>query len=246
MPRGHALIVDDSSTARIMLARLLERARITTKSVASAEEAFDRLQHEHFDIIFLDHLLPGMNGFQALDKLKSQAETRDIPVFMYTSQNAERYLTEAKTRGAAGVIGKQVDRDQLQNILEAILAGQASTAEYTQEPEDSLPQNDIERSHTRRFTGRLSTLEIAFEESYDDLRQLKQSLAKMEVLHQERLDSNQRRMKWLWATTLIGFTALAIVLSVQVTGLTGVIEGIKDELQVMQELLGSMVELIDQ
>src|SRR5690554_7860645 len=81
MPRGHALIIEDSSTARIILARLLERADISSKSVATAEEAFPVLQSDHFDIIFLDHMLPGMNGFQALEKLKSLPETRDIPVF---------------------------------------------------------------------------------------------------------------------------------------------------------------------
>ena len=89
MPRGHALIIEDSSTARILLSRLLERADISTKGVATAEQAFPLLQQEHFDLIFLDHLLPGMNGFQALERLKQQPETRDIPVFMYTSQNAE-------------------------------------------------------------------------------------------------------------------------------------------------------------
>ena len=121
MPRGNALIVDDSSTARIILARLLEKADLTSKGVGSAEEALSLVQHEHFDLIFLDHLLPGMNGFEALEKLKNQPESRDIPVFMYTSQNADRYLQDAKARGAAGVIGKQVERDQLIRMIDTIV-----------------------------------------------------------------------------------------------------------------------------
>jgi len=118
MARAHALIIEDSSTARIILARLLERSDISSKGVSTAEEAFSLLQHESYDVIFLDHLLPGMNGFQALEQLKSQPHTRDIPVFMYTSQNAERYIDEAKTLGAAGVIRKQIDREHLQKTLD--------------------------------------------------------------------------------------------------------------------------------
>lgn len=51
MARGHALIVDDSSTARIILARLLERADLTTKGVASAEEGLTQLREEAFDLV---------------------------------------------------------------------------------------------------------------------------------------------------------------------------------------------------
>lgn len=58
MARAHALIIEDSSTARIILARLLERSDISSKGVATAEEAFSLLQHESYDVIFLDHLLP--------------------------------------------------------------------------------------------------------------------------------------------------------------------------------------------
>lgn len=244
MSRGHALIVDDSSTARIILARLLERADITTKGVASAEDALSRVRHEHFDLIFLDHLLPGMNGFEALEILKNQPETRDIPVFMYTSQNAERYLREAKALGAAGVIGKQVDRNQLLLTLEAILSGQTTTPEFPHTLEDSVAQTPLELSDTRRFTGRVSTLEIAYEETHDELRQLKQALAKMEVLHQENLDTRQRRMKWLWLVTLLGFAAITVGLGLQITALSAVIEGVHIQLSVMQEMLGSLVELV--
>lgn len=244
MPRGHALIVDDSSTARILLARLLERADITTKSVPSAEDALNRLEHEHFDIIFLDHLLPGMNGFQALEALKSNPETRDIPVFMYTSQNAERYLREAKGRGAAGVIGKQVNRDQLLQTLEDIFSGKPELNDQEFFPEEALALSGAEPMQTRRLTGRLATLEIAYEETHDELRQLRQSLVKMELLHQENLDISQRKMKWVWAATSIVFTVIAVVLGLQITELSVVVEGVNGQLGVMQEMLNNLVELV--
>lgn len=244
MPRGHALIVDDSSTARILLSRLLERANITTKSFPSAEEALGRLQHEQFDIIFLDHLLPGMNGFQALEALKSNPETQDIPVFMYTSQNAERYLSEAKARGAAGVIGKQVNRARLLQTLEDIFDGKPELNDQEFFPEEALALSSAEPAQTRRLTGRLATLEIAYEETHDELRQLKQTLMKMELLHQENLDANQRKMKWVWVATLLGFAVITVILGLQITELSVVIEGVNSQLRVMQEMLNNLVELV--
>ncbi|MEX0605149.1 MAG: response regulator [Marinobacter sp.] len=245
MPRGHALVVDDSSTARILLARLLERANITTKSVASAEEALSRLENEQFDIIFLDHLLPGMNGFEALEAIKNNPETRDTPVFMYTSQNAERYLSEAKARGAAGVIGKQVSRDQLLQTLEDIFAGKPELNDQEFFPEEVLALGSAEPVQTRRLTGRLATLEIAYEETHDELRQLRQTMIRMELSHQENLHTNQRRMKWVWVTTCLGFTVVAVLLGLQVTELSVVIEGVNKQLSVMQEMINNLVDLVE-
>ncbi len=195
MARGHALIVDDSSTARIILARLLERADLTSRGVATAEEGLEKLREETFDLVFLDHLLPGMNGFEALEVIKADPELRHIPVFMYTSQNADRYRQEAKTRGAAGVIGKQVNRDQLLRTIEAILAD--TSVEPGPTIIDSTADEVIEKSYTRRLTGRLATLEVAYEETHDELRHLRQGLARMEAMHQENLDKQHRHLKWL-------------------------------------------------
>lgn len=115
-----ALIVDDSATARIMLARVLSSMDVAAKHAKSGEEALHLLGIERPDLIFLDHLMPGMDGFQTLKAIKSNPATRDIPVIMYTSQNALRYQEEAKALGAAGVVTKQVDRDQLYLLVERI------------------------------------------------------------------------------------------------------------------------------
>ena len=110
-----ALIVDDSATARIMLARVLNSMEIESRQVKSGEEALQALTTDHPNLIFLDHLMPGMDGFQTLKALKSNPDTRNIPVIMYTSQSAPRYQEEARTLGASGVITKQVDRNQRQD-----------------------------------------------------------------------------------------------------------------------------------
>lgn len=243
MPRGTALIVDDSSTARIILARLLEKADLNTRGVGSAEEALSLLQHEHFDLIFLDHLLPGMNGFQALEKLKSKSETRDIPVFMYTSQNADRYLQDAKAKGAAGVIGKQVEREQLVQMIDAILDADNHQPELLA-PEISPYQTVVDQSYSRRLTGRLSTLEIAYEEANEDIRSLKQHLARVEALHQEELDTQVRKLRRFWFLTTIIFAFVAILLSLQVNSITGVVDGMNSQLNLISQMIGGLMELI--
>lgn len=243
MPRGTALIVDDSSTARIILARLLEKADLDTRGVSSAEEALSLLQHEHFDLIFLDHLLPGMNGFEALEKLKAKSDTRDIPVFMYTSQNADRYLQDAKARGAAGVIGKQVEREQLVQMIDAILDADDHEPEF-ETPDHSLYQSVADQSNTRRLTGRLSTLEIAYEEANEDIRSLKQNLARLEAQHQEELDYQVRKIRRFWFVTTVIFAFVAILLSLQVNSISGVVEGMNAQLNLISQMIGGLMELI--
>ena len=241
MARGHALIVDDSSTARIILARLLERADLTTKGVASAEEGLTQLREEAFDLVFLDHLLPGMNGLEALDVIKADSELRHIPVFMYTSQSAERYRQDAKARGAAGVIGKQVDREQLLTTIEAILTDASTLPSLS--PIENNTGELIEQSYTRRLTGRLATLEIAYEETHDELRQLRKSVALLEAMHQEGLDGQRNRLKWLAIGSVAGLAGIVLFFGLELRDLSMILESLNEQLVVMQEIVGSLVEL---
>ena len=241
MARGHALIVDDSSTARIILARLLERADLTTKGVVSAEEGLTQLREEAFDLVFLDHLLPGMNGLEALDVIKADSELRHIPVFMYTSQSAERYRQDAKARGAAGVIGKQVDREQLLTTIEAILTDASTLPSLS--PIDNNTGELIEQSYTRRLTGRLATLEIAYEETHDELRQLRKSVALLEAMHQEGLDRQRNRLKWLAIGSVAGLAGIVLFFGLELRDLSMILESLNEQLVVMQEIVGSLVEL---
>jgi CheY-like chemotaxis protein len=83
----------------------------------SAEEALEFLRTSRPDVIFLDHLMPGMDGFQAIHAIKSNPDTAMIPVMMYTSQEGELYLSQARALGAVGVLPKTVKQLEVSRLL---------------------------------------------------------------------------------------------------------------------------------
>ncbi|MDH3978128.1 MAG: response regulator [Gammaproteobacteria bacterium] len=115
-----ALIVDDSRTARQVLARVLERHSIKVDMVASAEEALNFLAGSQPDVIFMDHLMPGMDGFQAVRAIKKNPATATIPIMMYTSQAGELYVSQARALGAVGVLPKQIKPVQVSDTLKSL------------------------------------------------------------------------------------------------------------------------------
>ncbi|MDZ7783524.1 MAG: response regulator [Halioglobus sp.] len=113
----NALIVDDSRTARLVLKRQLDQFDVVVESACDGNQALELL-HSHIpDVIFLDHIMPGLDGFEVLARLKSDEATRGIPVVMYTSQAAPRYTSEARALGAVAVIPKNVTDEQLMDAL---------------------------------------------------------------------------------------------------------------------------------
>ena len=79
-----ALVVDDSKSARAFLGRVLQRYSLEVEGVESAEQAMEYLAHHRPDVIFMDHLMPGMDGFQAVQAIKNDPRTATIPIMMYT------------------------------------------------------------------------------------------------------------------------------------------------------------------
>jgi CheY-like chemotaxis protein len=117
MGAKRALIVDDSKSARLFLARALERYDIDVDSAESAEAAIAYLASHRPDVIFMDHLMPGMDGLQAVKAIKNDPRTATIPIMMYTSQEGELYLGQARALGALGVLPKQIKPADVSKVL---------------------------------------------------------------------------------------------------------------------------------
>jgi CheY-like chemotaxis protein len=112
-----ALIVDDSRSARVILSRMLEQHGMAVDTAESAEQALEYLHQNRPDVIFMDHLMPGMDGLQAVQLIKSDAQTATIPLMMYTSQEGELYVSQARALGAVGVLPKTVRPVDVSRVL---------------------------------------------------------------------------------------------------------------------------------
>src|SRR5688572_14608686 len=117
MSAKRALVVDDSKSARAFLARILERHEIAVDAAESAEAALEYLARNKPDIIFMDHMMPGMDGFQAVQTIKNNPRTSAIPILMYTSQEGDLYLGQARALGAEGVLPKQIKQSDVTRML---------------------------------------------------------------------------------------------------------------------------------
>jgi CheY-like chemotaxis protein len=115
-----ALIVDDSRTARQVLGDVLAANSLRVETAASAEEALEFLSHSRPDVIFMDHNMPGMDGFEAVQAIKNNPATATIPIMMYTSQEGELYVGQARALGAVGVLPKQIKPVEVTDVLKSL------------------------------------------------------------------------------------------------------------------------------
>lgn len=113
-----ALVVDDSKSARFALRKYLENHDFAVDTAESAEAAYSFLQTKHPEVIFLDHVMPGTDGFEALRHIKNDPQTLGIPVVICSSNEGEAFNREACSKGAAGVLQKPPSPEQLTRILD--------------------------------------------------------------------------------------------------------------------------------
>jgi CheY-like chemotaxis protein len=112
-----ALVVDDSKLARYVLKEMLIDLSIKVETAESAEEALGSLSAFRPDVIFMDHMMPGMDGFQAVQAIKNDPKTATIPILMYTSKDDGMYVSQARALGAVGVLPKKLKPVQLEKVL---------------------------------------------------------------------------------------------------------------------------------
>jgi CheY-like chemotaxis protein len=155
MARKSALVVDDSKSARVILSRMLEKYDIEVDMAESAEQAIEYLKSNRPDAIFMDHLMPGMDGLQAVKAIKGNPQTAMIPIMMYTSQEGELYVGQARALGAMGVLPKQVRPVDVSKVLYELhlLPDRRDTGEPALQPVELDSGIAVERPPSRPAAG---------------------------------------------------------------------------------------------
>ncbi|NVJ58752.1 MAG: response regulator [Gammaproteobacteria bacterium] len=120
MENSKVLIVDDSRAACAVLTRILASFGIEADSVLSAAQAFEYLERKQPVLIFMDHLMPEMDGLQAITQIKKNPKWQSIPIYMFTARSDEPFIEKVKQSGALDIIPKSLDRATLKNALSRV------------------------------------------------------------------------------------------------------------------------------
>src|SRR5271169_883136 len=116
------LVVDDSKTALMMEREILEkRTNYQCVTAADGQEAVEKAQQEHPDLVLMDVVMPRMNGFEACKMMRQQASTREIPIVLVTTRSEESYMEAGFQSGCNDYITKPVDGAELVALLQSYL-----------------------------------------------------------------------------------------------------------------------------
>jgi len=220
MARKRALVVDDSKSARVILSRMLEKYDVEVDMAESAERAIEYLKHNSPDAIFMDHLMPGMDGLQAVQAIKSNPQTAMIPIMMYTSQEGELYVGQARALGAMGVLPKQVRPVDVSKVLYELhlLPERRDTAEPALVPVELGSTGTVESPPPAPDWSR--RVETTVKEQAIDIRRfiaanLEDFAARIvnDVRELPPMPAIRQRM-WPWAAALSAVCSVALVCAV--------------------------------
>jgi twitching motility two-component system response regulator PilH len=114
------LIVDDSKTELMFLTDLLQKNGFTVRTAENADEAFKRLAEETPQLILMDVVMPGQNGFQLTRAINRTPEYADVPIIMCTSKSLETDRVWGMRQGAKDYITKPVNAAELFAKIKAL------------------------------------------------------------------------------------------------------------------------------
>ncbi len=115
-----ALVVDDSKVGRVTMLRKLEAMGLKVDLAESGQIALDYLAQRQPDVIFMDHMMPDMDGFEATRRIKAAPATRNIPVIIVSGNDEAGFIEEARAAGAIDAIGKPPTNEALEALLASL------------------------------------------------------------------------------------------------------------------------------
>lgn len=120
MPISKVLVVDDSPTERHVMKEFLLKQGYQVVIAETGEEGVEKAKQEMPDLIIMDVVMPGLNGFQACRAISKEDATKDIPVILCTTKNQETDKVWGMRQGARDYVTKPVDQDALLQKIRAL------------------------------------------------------------------------------------------------------------------------------
>ena len=116
------LIVDDSPTEVHVMKKALEKGGFTTATAGDGQEGVRMAREMHPDLIFMDIVMPGINGYQATRAIVNDPDTKRIPIVMVTSKGHDTDRVWGLRQGAVDYLVKPVSPDVLVEKAQSTLA----------------------------------------------------------------------------------------------------------------------------
>lgn len=116
-----ALIVDDEATNRLVLSALLKQLNFQVVEAHDGLQALELFNSERPDIVFMDIMMPGIDGYEATTRIKSQCENRFVPIIVLTAITDEDSLAQCITAGGDDVLIKPFDTNLLKSKIHSML-----------------------------------------------------------------------------------------------------------------------------
>ena len=115
------LIVDDSPTETHKLTSMLEKNNFTVVTAENGEQGLELAKVEKPDVVLMDIVMPGLNGFQATRHLVKDPETAHIPVIIVTTKDQETDRVWGSRQGAKAYLAKPIDEKVLMDAINSVL-----------------------------------------------------------------------------------------------------------------------------
>ncbi|PWK46875.1 twitching motility response regulator PilH [Pleionea mediterranea] len=120
---ARVLIVDDSPTETHVLSSILDKHGHEVLTAENGEAGIEVAKAEKPDLVLMDVVMPGLNGFQATRHLKKDPETSNIPVVIVTTKDQETDKIWGMRQGAKDYLTKPVQEGNLMKIINSVLEG---------------------------------------------------------------------------------------------------------------------------
>jgi len=120
------LCIEDDAETRILLKKSLEAVGMQVETVWSGDKGVEAALNGNFDCIVLDLMMPGMNGFQAIQALKSQGKTGGLPVVVLTARDDDESRRRALLAGADDYLLKPFDIDTLVKSIKSAVSAEST------------------------------------------------------------------------------------------------------------------------